>query len=52
MLNSNITNLPTELVVEQRILVSRQQVVNSSKEMGFNVKELEIKSEDDYTDDD
>jgi DNA integrity scanning protein DisA with diadenylate cyclase activity len=46
------TEMTTELTDVSEILQKVTQVVNSAKEMGFNVKELEIKSEDDHTDDD
>ena len=42
--------MTTELTNVSEILQKVTQVVNSAKEQGFNIKELEIESEDDHND--
>lgn len=44
--------MTTELTDVSEILQKVTQVVNSAREMGFNVKELEIESEDNHNNDD
>jgi hypothetical protein len=44
--------MTTELNDMSKILQKVNQVVNSAKEQGFNIKELEIESDDDLNDDD
>jgi hypothetical protein len=44
--------MTTELTDMSTILQKVTQVVNSAIEQGFNIKELEIESEDDHDDDD
>ncbi len=44
--------MTTELTDMSAILQKVTQVVNSAIEQGFNIKELEIESEDDHDDDD
>lgn len=43
--------MTTELTDVLEIMQKVIQVVNSAKEQGFNIKELEIESEDDVDDD-
>jgi hypothetical protein len=42
--------MTTELTDVSEILQKVTQVVNSAKEQGFNIKELEIESSDDHED--
>jgi hypothetical protein len=44
--------MTTELTDISEILQKVIQVVNSAKEQGFNIKELEIESDDDHKNDD
>jgi len=44
--------MTTELTDMPEILQKVTQVVNSAKEQGFNIKELEIESDDNHNDDD
>lgn len=44
--------MTTELTDMQAILQKVTQVVDSAREQGFDIKELEIESEDDHDDDD
>ena len=43
--------MTTELTDVSEIMQKVTQVVNSAKEQGFNIKELEIEPEDDDNDD-
>lgn len=44
--------MTTELTDISEILQKVTQIVNSAKEQGFKIKELEIESDDDHNDDD